>query len=193
MKTEELQAKIENHPVVKILDEIITKEVIITHLTGGAIIDILDGRNPKDYDVIASRPLKECLIKNGFSIQYETATSITFKREDIIVQELKRQLVDEFDFRIASAKYKLGSNIKNKLSIDIDDYKNRTLVPNRWDKESIINSLYRLPHWSKKRFGVREETYLSMIRKLSNQLNKRSQKKPKTANSQKYQTIKPSL
>lgn len=69
-------------------------------IVGGAVIDILEGRKVKDYDCFGFDKFEA--EKLGFEYQYETKTAKTFKKGDIIVQNLKTD-INDFDFKISQA------------------------------------------------------------------------------------------
>lgn len=137
-------------------------------LCGGAIIDILDGNTPKDYDILGyNKSAESVLLKNGFKFLYESTTARTFVglvgEKKIVVQFLKQPNTDNFDFTISTSTY----NLKNGL-LKLDEcYESRLLVPVNWGEKRILASgLMRIPHWERKGFKAHHITYKSMLRKV---------------------------
>src|SRR5690554_2154225 len=95
---EEYSKKIEEDKVIRILSAEAKRLKVCSSLklTGGAIVDILDGRTPKDYDFIVreSGELYQKLLKYlaaapSWEFLYNTSTSYTFKfKGEYIVQFL---------------------------------------------------------------------------------------------------------
>jgi hypothetical protein len=134
-------------------------------LIGGAVIDILEFRTPKDYDFINHSPqIINEFILNGFKYQYETKSSITFKKDNITVQFL-HTLIHNFDFKISQANFSFKTN---KLEIDSLSFTEKILIPLDFEnKRNVLNSLRRLPHWRKKGYSINDLTYLSLLNTLA--------------------------
>jgi hypothetical protein len=168
MKQSELIKKLENHPILKSFKEIVGTQNVI--LTGGAIVDILDGRNPKDYDFIGVNTLhQQKFVDAGYVLYSDTRTAKTFKNNGIVVQFLKTK-VEEFDYTISQGKFNLSTQ---KLSyFDWVSYDSRTLVcVNLDDTRNVYDALMRLPHWYAKRFKIVPASYKSMLRFIKNPPN----------------------
>jgi hypothetical protein len=139
-------------------------------LVGGATIDILDGRTPKDYDLIVhnSHEVGKALLVNGYVLKFETATAITYVKDKTIIQLLKTH-VGDFDFIISQAEYIIA---RDTISINEEHYRRKLLIPcNFENKKYVLNSLYRLPHWIKKGYRIDNATYYSMLNALNNKLD----------------------
>ncbi len=90
---EHLQVILENNNTIKefagYYRETVDDKVRVTSssikLVGGAIIDILRGKTPKDYDFLDwnDADIKR-FVKAGFVYLHETRTATTYKRGDII-------------------------------------------------------------------------------------------------------------
>lgn len=134
-------------------------------LTGGAVIDILEGRKPKDYDFIGhSDSTIKYFIKNGFTYQQTTKSAITIKKDDLILQFLNTPIC-KFDFKISQARYYIG---KRNLELDYFSFENKTLIPVDFeDKRNALNSLRRIIHWKKKGYSINDLTYLSLLNVLA--------------------------
>lgn len=126
-------------------------------LVGGAIIDILEGRKPKDFDLIGGNA--KTLIKYGFVLQHETSTASTFRKGNMVVQKLKTRIQD-FDFKISQSEFDL---IKKTLKIDEHSFLTKELIPVSFERKPAINSLRRIPHWEEKGYKMKKITYLSLL------------------------------
>ena len=142
-------------------------------LTGGSVIDIADGRKPKDYDFldISSYFLEECELLNY------TSTSTTYKFQDNIIQLLNTE-PETFGFSISRNQITVSPERYrgNMLEIDIPrllkevEFTSRILRPNF---NNPINALMRIPHWQKKGYRVIDESYLSLLNCAFNINNKK--------------------
>lgn len=130
-------------------------------LIGGAVVDILDGRIPKDYDFIGhNESVIEIFLNDGYEYQHESKSAITLKKNDVIVQFLNRA-VEEFDFKISTTSFSVRQNI---LTIDRVSFEKRLLIPVNYEgKGRLVNALKRIPHWLKKGYRIKDVTYLSMV------------------------------
>lgn len=143
-------------------------ENIAFYLVGGAVIDIIEGRKPKDYDFLNHIELNRI----GFKFICDTATAQTFERDRVIVQILKNN-TDNFDFKIAQACITLNKpsfsfeKRGTTLTIDRDSYLNKTLIPVSYEPDRALNALMRIPHWRKKGFDINDKTYHSLIRAVA--------------------------
>lgn len=134
-------------------------------LVGGAVIDILESRKPKDYDLMGY--VSDTLIKSlGLIYQYETKTAKTFKKGKITVQILKTAKED-FDFKISQASLEIRpQNKKLSLVIDTNSFEKKMLIPcdKCWtERKNAMNTLHRIVHWAKKGYKINATTYLSLL------------------------------
>lgn len=138
-------------------------------LTGGAIIDILHDRTPKDFDFInipthVIEQLPDC----GYDFISDSSTAMTFRHRGLgyTIQILKTN-IEDFDFTISASLYYLhGRNLK----IDIVSFNTNTLIPNNWDsRTSVISALRRIPHYRDKGFNISDVTYQSLLNKALKQ------------------------
>ena len=177
---EHLQVILENNNTIKefagYYRETVDDKVRVTSssikLVGGAIIDILRGKTPKDYDFLDwnDADIKR-FVKAGFVYLHETRTATTYKRGDIIVQFLHTKIT-EFDFMISQTTFRLNNA---KLVIDKLSYETKTLIPVSFTNKSMIfASLGRIPHWKKKGFHIKEATYISLVNSARNAPSKNS-------------------
>ena len=165
---EELEQKISKHPVIEILTEALEKRHSSIRLAGGAIIDILEGREPKDWDFInVGSGDVQAFVKFGFKFLHKTRTATTYILEGknpITVQLLTKQKQD-FDFTISQCVY----NFKNgEVHIDKTSFENKILIPSNFEvKANVMNSLRRAVHWRKKGYTLPDKTYLSLLNSVS--------------------------
>jgi hypothetical protein len=132
-------------------------------LVGGAIPDILDGRMVKDYDIIDGLSMKKSLTDIGFVIMSDTSTAITLVRSSITIQLLKTKLED-FDFTVGQSSYSFSFD-----SFRLPEYelKNKILLPVAYQgNKQILKTLSRIPHWMKKGYRIKEESYFSLLNNL---------------------------
>ena len=134
-------------------------------LIGGAVIDILEKRKPKDYDLIGY--VSSTLLKDlGLMYQYETKTAKTYRKEKLIVQILKTEKAD-FDFKISEAALTIHAKTKRlTLSIDEQSFDNKMLIPcdRCWvERRNAMNTLHRIVHWAAKGYKINGVTYLSLL------------------------------
>lgn len=158
--TKEQEKLFRADPFIKMVTEI-TEGISSIALTGGAVIDILERRKPKDYDCVGT--LYES--KLGLEYSHETKSAKTFKKGDLTIQLLKTDKAD-FDFKISQAR--LVINYKKELTLEIDEnsFNNKILIPceKAWtERKNALNSLRRIPHWKNKGYTINDTTYLSLL------------------------------
>lgn len=136
------------------------------NLIGGAVIDILEGRKPKDYDFIGGGTLfTDKLLANGFKFECKTKTATTYKKGKTIIQILAIS-PQHFEYVISQAAFKLKAK---KLEIDEISFKNKTLIPVSFDSMSQVKAaLVRIPHWQNKGYSIHDKTYLSLLNAVLN-------------------------
>jgi len=152
--------KLREHPKVILLKDLLKvlnfQRVL---LIGGAVVDILEGREPKDYDFIGGADHSK-LTDEGFKFLGETKTANTYVKDGFILQFLKTS-PQEFDFKIGQATYDI---LKDKLEIDQTSFENKMLIPLSFDSSArVLNSLQRVPHWNRKGYTLPDSTYLSLL------------------------------
>lgn len=137
------------------------KMYCVLDLVGGAVVDLLEGRKPKDYDIIGGGDkFKSVLEELGYAWKYETKTSSTYVKGEVTIQILKTKLAD-FDFKISQSTFSLIG--KNDLTVDKVSFEKKVLIPTCFeDKTKAINALKRKIHWEKKGYSMPDETYLSL-------------------------------
>jgi len=163
MSKDVLKEKVRNNAVVKSFIDLVSnrKDCHNLRLAGGAIVDILEGRTPKDYDFVGGSDLIISYFKdNGYKFVSDTCTATTYRKDRIIVQFLKTDTYD-FEFTISQASY----NVKeDDFDIDLLAFNDKTLIPCNWyNKAKLFDGLRRVPHWYRKGYTIKDATYLSML------------------------------
>lgn len=143
----------------------ITNAAHSVQLAGGAVVDILEGRKPKDYDLInANKPTVVTAFRNaGFEFVSDSRTAVTYKRNNTVVQFLKMDF-RQFEYTISQARYSFHTN---QLILDEDAWNNKVLIPTAYNRYMAENCLSRMPHWEKKGYKLPEVTYQSLVKALA--------------------------
>ena len=172
MNTTELLEKIKSDNGVNLLINVIGRDTRNrgyrreVHLTGGALVDILDGRTPKDYDitgVVNDRDMIQRFKDAGFVFVSDTRTALTYNRNGMIVQFLKGSFMD-FDYTISQTRYSFA---QDTLIIDDTSWENKILVPTSYSPKISKSCLMRVPHWKNKGYELPEVTYYSLVNSVS--------------------------
>jgi len=166
MNYENQKEKIKNLPFVVALKKI-SKWGGNIELVGGAIIDILEDRIPKDYDFIGITNNDFAkLTELGFVFSHDSKTAFSFTFEDYSIQFLKG-IKSEFDYTISTSSYSIHSET---LTIDEISFTQKKLIPTAFTyekKHKSINALKRVLHYNKKGYSLPEETYISLLNNIS--------------------------
>jgi hypothetical protein len=159
--TQEQEELFRADPLIKLLLE--TEGISTVKLIGGAVLDILQGKTPKDYDfALGYFPDPK---KFEMDYQYETKTAKTFKKGEMVLQQLKT-LPEDFDFKISQATLEVNYKKVMSLTIDKTSFEKKILIPTdkAWtEKRNALNSLRRIPHWRNKGYTINDTTYLSLL------------------------------
>lgn len=85
-----------------------------TVLTGGAVVDILRGVVPKDYDFIHNKKLEEIMRENlNFKLEYTSRSAITFSYNGSIIQLLYKS-PESFAYTLEQSEYNIfDGNLTN--------------------------------------------------------------------------------
>lgn len=132
-------------------------------LVGGAVLDILNGKTPKDYDFLSITEAQ--ILKLGFKYSHDTKTATTYIKDNLILQKLKTD-INDFDFKISQTTLSWDFSRKMELTVDEVSFENKVLIPcdKCWiEKKNALNSLRRLPHWREKGYKINDITYLSLL------------------------------
>jgi len=142
------------------------------NLIGGAVIDILEDRKPKDYDFLnnSSASLITILKKIGFKYSHSSKTATTYSRGEDVIQILKTNKED-FEYTISQATLVLTK--KPSLQIDEESFEGKVLIPIEFDRPfQACRCLIRKPHWERKGYVLPEETYYSLVNILNNKTSR---------------------
>lgn len=160
-----------------IVSELINRRARFT-LVGGAVVDIMEGRKPKDYDFTELNPY----VVEDMDFVCDSRWSGTFKFKGEIIQLLKTS-TNDFEFRISQSKLHLPMIYGNstdpisnlKLTYDKISFENKVLIPIGYGKDTVMRCLYRIPHWRKKGYTLQDVTYYSLLEQIgSNGIQKNS-------------------
>lgn len=178
-RVKEYENKLKTHKVVKELMAVVNDNNWCDSVTlvGGAVVDILDGREPKDYDIcildsnIRQYGYREILKRlrdtDDFSLIYTSATAYTFNFKGYKVQILKTNPSD-FMFEIEKSSFGLKSG--KFQYFDIVGFESKMLIPNdelsKIKEHSFIVMKKRLKRWSQKGYKIHRITYKSTKRLL---------------------------
>ena len=160
----EKTSKILRNDFVSFMMNTIKDPDIDCKLVGGAVIDILEGREPKDYDLIDHYGVDRILLGNKFKIKSRTKYADTYDNGSWIVQLLKTKPKD-FDFTISQSSFMFT---RRRLNIDEYAFDNKALLPVSFEAENAANSLARLPKWYSKGYKIDITTYLSLVSVATN-------------------------
>lgn len=163
---------VKSHPVVKELMEICKKHphAKSIYLTGGAVVDIIDGREPKDYDIIYTccHGIIQKVSKNDkFRLLYTSRTSITFLFKGKHKVQLLRNKMDEFPFENDKILFRMDGIITGGTIFAKDILDNRLIVVND-DRMNcgISRKLFkaRVKKWESKGYNIHPISYKSYLR-----------------------------
>ena len=158
--TEEQEKLFKADPIISLALE---KDITNIKLVGGAVVDILEKRKPKDYDFYTLN--SEEADKLGFKYSHDSKTATTYVKDELTIQVLKTD-VNDFDFKISQATFSLTYQKKLTLTIDKISFENKVLIPCEkvWtEKKNALNSLRRIVHWKNKGYKINDITYLSLL------------------------------
>jgi hypothetical protein len=162
----EWRDKVSCNPVIQELQKYVKEEcrLYTVLLAGGAVVDILDGRTPKDYDIIgAPGALGSRLLAEGYEFLGDTSKASTYLKGTTIIQLLKVNSINDFEFTISQTSVNLRTL---DLKINRDHYNSKELVPVKFTGQQGYSALARIPHWMKKGYSIKEVTYHSLLRNV---------------------------
>lgn len=139
-------------------------------LVGGAVIDITEGRKPKDYDFtsIYSSFIEKCQFVDTSDVADTYRYKPKGSKSPVTIQVLKTK-TEDFDFTISACCiereefsyddiYYLRTNL-----LEDRTYKTKILTPCSYEPKNALNSLLRIPHWRKKGYTITDNTYRSLL------------------------------
>ena len=171
--------KIKDHEVIKELEPIFNALGGAT-LVGGAVVDIIEGRKPKDYDFVdfgspylfsPDDSKLESLLDKGFEFVSETSFAYTYMFKNHTIQFIKKPL-HEFEFKISQSSYKTSNG---RLSLHRNSFENKQLIPTNFHSHTmLLEGLLRVPHWNSKGYTMNFITYTNVLSVLNKELVKSS-------------------
>jgi len=151
-------------PMVKLLYDEMEKRAYSTPtlmLTGGAIVDILRGKTPKDYDFVKAE--KRNFPKDIHFIR-NSATADTYGLRGMEVQLLVKERV-MFPYTVNQSYVSISSKC---LSISIDDsFYDKILRPVSFKPKRAVECLMTYPKMRDKGFILPDLTYYSLVNATS--------------------------
>lgn len=140
-------------------------------LTGGAVIDLLEGRKPKDYDFYLTSVLDfNRIIKGGVELglnfNYTSATAVSFTWEGNDIQVLRKD-PSEFPFTIEMSKFSIRESIFEFF--DNVSFSSKILIPNDgllFNNTDVTrtNFLNRISKWESKGYKIHPITKKSYLK-----------------------------
>lgn len=174
--------KILNHKVVEKLKRIATDKKRYLSLVGGGIISILDGKEPKDFDLLIgnSAPIEQVardLEDAGLTYVMETKFAYTFRmknpirtkgsRPELTVQIIKRRSVEEFPFKVQRSRVTLYNGTTKPKAADVyidPDYYRKLITPIEYrDRRRCIEALLVVPKYIEKGFTMHRLVYEDLV------------------------------
>lgn len=133
------------------------------NLTGGAVVDILRGVKPKDYELLHHVSLENALRKNStFKLEYVTKSAVTFSFNNTIIQLIYKSPT-QFPYTIEKGQYSLTS--QKLVDFDSNSFEDMLLVPTQNafdDKYTARCAVQRLLHHQRKGWNIPEITFQSI-------------------------------
>jgi hypothetical protein len=134
-------------------------------LTGGAISDILNDRNPKDYDFEYNSDFEKRMKESDkFKLLYTSKSAITYEYHTNIIQLLHKERKD-FPYTIEQARY----NVRNGDLQDFDheSFEQKILIPNQraYEEMNIARHVIRrLLKWQDKGYTINPRSFGSVLK-----------------------------
>lgn len=173
----------------KLIQDLVQHNISFT-LTGGAVVDIMEGRTPKDYDFMSINFKKMTDLGLPLKFEYKTQHSTTFMYKGHILQLLNKNIF-EFEYTISQLnltnggpslycfdddKHREYTEETNTLELNSEplstlSFREKTLIPVGFDFKHASDALMRLPHWKKKGYDIKPQTYLSLLSVILKQNN----------------------
>lgn len=160
--------KIKADATIQMLREDLGKRFVIV---GGAVVDILEGRKPKDYD-FRNLPSHDLLVSKGWLFISDSATAKTYRKDSITIQELKTSPAD-FEYVISQSRINLNGE---DLCIDKMSFTEKLLIPISYKPDTAYKCMRRLPHWLNKGYSIQDLTYQSVLTALAGAKSRRNER-----------------
>lgn len=132
-------------------------------LTGGAVVDILRGATPKDYDLIHNSGLEKAMRDNkNFVLLYTSKATVTFQFNGRIIQLLYKD-VDSFPYTLEQGTFNLSNS--SLSNFDEQSFTHFVLVPTQKafaERKIARIGVKRVLHWQRKGWGIQDITFNSL-------------------------------
>lgn len=156
-----------NKDITKLMALLVDYKGLTPYLCGGAIIDILNGKIPKDFDIVTydRKSLVTYLVYLGAKYSYESSTAITLIVKDIGVVQILKGNTQDFDYTINQTRLNLKTGVLSDL--DIISFDNYILIPNERafsDKDFARKCLGREKKMNSKGYFLPKQTKDSLRR-----------------------------
>lgn len=168
--------KLKNDPVVKYIMEVWKGKGRCDSLwlTGGAVIDILEGREPKDYDFLCGSPMHSENLKRALSLGliygYSSTKAVTFFTKDGKMVQVLRTHKEDFPFTIEQSSFSIRNGT---LTICEASFKSKKLIPNHdlamSGKLSLERFKCRKNKWESKGYSMHPITNTSYTNYIKRQ------------------------
>lgn len=163
----------------KVVSELIDELSVFSsaNLVGGAIVDIIDGREPKDYDLIVEESeikiIEKLTFNPNFKFLYNSPSSTTFLfKGEHEVQFIKSK---PEDFYFLNERNSFNLRAKKFETLFISLFETKMLAVN---SEAMMNQRFtasqfgiRVRHWERKGYRISDTSYDSAIRKADRKPN----------------------
>jgi hypothetical protein len=151
-----------NKDIIKLQEFLNYYDIYEIKLVGGAVIDIIENRKPKDFDC-----LHGANVFNKLHYISNSNYSKTLIYKGLKIQFLKQEYTNNFDFTVAQNTVTIRKNAVEVVYQDLDSLLYKKLVPVSYeDQKMVLQSLSRIPHWQKKGYTIDELTYSSLLNTL---------------------------
>jgi hypothetical protein len=134
MNTKEATEILTNNEDIKFLFDFFTDfKKSSVFLTGGAIVDILNNKYPKDFDIYTPNDIPVSIVNyiysKGGTFICDSKYSSTFRvKGNRVIQVLKIQGTDRFDFTINQSRIRIDTTITAKTLLDFDELSFNTKI-----------------------------------------------------------------
>lgn len=164
-----------NKVVLELIEEL--KDFPTAMLVGGAVVDIIDGRTPKDYDIIVDDSeiniLNKLSLKPDFEFLYNSPSSTTFLFKKKYEVQFIKSKSEDFYFLNERNSFILKDKRFGALFTSLIETKMLAV-----NSEAMLNQRFtasqfgiRVRHWERKGYKISDVSYDSAIRKADREPN----------------------
>ena len=144
-------------------------------LTGGAVVDILRGVTPKDYDFIHNTVVEKVMRDNkNFTLLYTSKATVTFQFNGRIIQLLYKD-TDSFPYTLEQGTFNLTNLTLSNF--DEQSFTHFVLVPTQRafaERKIARIGVKRVLHWQRKGWGIQDITFNSLCNTAFKDLKNKS-------------------